>query len=147
MAEQSITRGQRCFTKQTARRTQAAERVEKCRFCHWWPWHLTLTLKLDARYQTRLPCECGANPFIRSQDISYKNKKKHRQMASKTESSAVHCVTVKRIILKDLLLLHGQVTIIFVVSVCLSVCLCRVFLSRLRSDLDQTRTHATCPGL
>jgi len=39
------------------------------------------------------------------------------------------------------------VTIIFVVSVCLSVCLCRVFLSRLRSDLDQTRTHVTCPGL
>jgi len=33
------------------------------------------------------------------------------------------------------------------VSVCLSVCLCRVFLSRLRSDLDQTRTHVTCPGL
>jgi len=29
------------------------------------------------------------------------------------------------------LLVHGQVTIIFVVSVCLSVCLCRVFLSRL----------------
>jgi len=26
-------------------------------------------------------------------------------------------------------------------SVCLSVCLCRVFLSRLRSDLDQTRTR------
>jgi len=25
--------------------------------------------------------------------------------------------------------------------------LCRVFLSRLRSDLDQTRTHVTCPGL
>jgi len=49
------------------------------------------------------------------------------------------------------LLVHGQVTIIFVVSVCLSVCLCvclcRVFLSRLRSDLDQTRTHVTCPGL
>ena len=38
-------------------------------------------------------------------------------------------------------------TIIFVVSVCLSVCLCRVFLSRLRSDLDQARTHVTCPGL
>ena len=32
-------------------------------------------------------------------------------------------------------------------SVCLFVCLCRVFLSRLRSDLDQTRTHVTCPGL
>ena len=30
-------------------------------------------------------------------------------------------------------------------SVCLSVCFCRVFLSRLRSDLDQTRTHVTCP--
>jgi len=29
----------------------------------------------------------------------------------------------------------------FVVSVCLSVCLCRVVLSRLRSDLDQTRTR------
>jgi len=51
----------------------------------------------------------------------------------------------------DHLLVHGQVTIIFVVSVCLFVCLfvclCRVFLSRLRSDLDQTRTHVTCPGL
>jgi len=32
-------------------------------------------------------------------------------------------------------------------SVCLFVCLCRVFLSRLPSDLDQTRTHVTCPGL
>jgi len=32
-------------------------------------------------------------------------------------------------------------------SVCLFVCLCRVFFSRLRSDLDQTRTHVTCPGL
>jgi len=29
------------------------------------------------------------------------------------------------------LLVHGQVTIIFEVSVCLFVCLCRVFLSRL----------------
>ena len=32
-------------------------------------------------------------------------------------------------------------------SVCLFVCLCRVFLSRLWSDLDQTRTHVTRPGL
>ena len=32
-----------------------------------------------------------------------------------------------------------------VLSVCLFVC--AVFLSRLRSDLDQTRTHVTCPGL
>ena len=46
-------------------------------------------------------------------------------------------------------LVHVQVTIIFVVSLCLFVCLCRVFLSRPRSDLDQTRTqcHVTCPGL
>jgi len=55
----------------------------------------------------------------------------------------------------SILLDHGQVTIIFVVSVCLHVCLSvclfvclyRVFLSRLRSDLDQTRIHVTCPGL
>ena len=46
-------------------------------------------------------------------------------------------------------------TVIFVVSVCLFVCLsvclfvclCRVFFSRLRSDLDETRTHVRCPGL
>jgi len=48
-------------------------------------------------------------------------------------------------------LVRGQVTIIFVACVCLFVCqfvcLCRVFISRLRSDLDQTRTHVTCPGL
>jgi len=55
--------------------------------------------------------------------------------------------TYDRIVVKTFLLVHGQVTIIFVVSVCLSVCLCRVFLSRLRSDLDQTRIHVTCPGL
>jgi len=45
------------------------------------------------------------------------------------------------------ILVHGQVTIIFVVSVCLSVCLCRVFLSRLWSDFDQTRTCVICLGL
>ena len=32
-------------------------------------------------------------------------------------------------------------------SVCLSVCLCRVFLSRLRSDFDQTWTYVICLGL
>jgi len=31
-------------------------------------------------------------------------------------------------------------------SVCLSVCLCRVFLSRLWSDFDQIRTHVICHG-
>jgi len=40
------------------------------------------------------------------------------------------------------ILVHGQVTIIFVVSVCLFVC--AVFLSRLWSDFDQTRTHVIC---
>jgi len=44
-------------------------------------------------------------------------------------------------------LLHGQVTIIFVVSVGLSVCLCRVFLSRLLSDFYETWTCVTCLGL
>jgi len=32
-------------------------------------------------------------------------------------------------------------------SFCLFVCLCRVFLSRLWSDFDQTRTHVICLGL
>ena len=32
-------------------------------------------------------------------------------------------------------------------SVCLSVCLCRVFLSRLWSDFDQTRTYVICLGV
>ena len=45
-------------------------------------------------------------------------------------------------------LVHGQVIIIFVVFVCLSVCLfVQSFLSRLRSDLDQTRTYVICLGL
>jgi len=44
-------------------------------------------------------------------------------------------------------LVHGQLTIIFVVSVCLSVCLCRVFLSHLWSDFDQTMTYVICLGL
>ena len=44
-------------------------------------------------------------------------------------------------------LVHGQVTIIFVMSVGYSVCLCRVFLSRLWSDFDQTRIYVICLGL
>ena len=56
-------------------------------------------------------------------------------------------VTSLYMYLPILWLVHGQVTIIFVVSVCLSVCLCRVFLSRLWSDFDQTRTHVICLGL
>ena len=46
-----------------------------------------------------------------------------------------------------MVLVHGQVNIIFVVSVGLSVCLCRVFLSRLRTDFDQTWTYVIHLGL
>ena len=45
------------------------------------------------------------------------------------------------------ILVHSQVTIIFAVSVGLFVCLCRVFLSRLWSDFDQTWTYVICLGL
>jgi len=45
-------------------------------------------------------------------------------------------------------LVHGQVTIIFVVSVGLSACLfVQSFLSRLWSDFDQTSTYVMCLGL
>ena len=44
-------------------------------------------------------------------------------------------------LVKFVFLVNGQVTIIFVVSVGLSVCLCRVFLSRLWSDFDQTMLY------
>jgi len=45
-------------------------------------------------------------------------------------------------------LVHGQVTIIFVVSVCLFVCLfvCAAFFSSL-IDFDQTRSYVICLGL
>ena len=52
---------------------------------------------------------------------------------------------LSRVITIEIYWFNGQVTVIFVV--CLSVCLCRVFLSRLRSDVDQTRTRVSCPGL
>jgi len=51
------------------------------------------------------------------------------------------------------ILVHGQASdhylFIFVVSVCLSVCLfvCAVFLSRLWFDFDQTWTYVICMGL
>jgi len=49
----------------------------------------------------------------------------------------------QRAVKRSWFLVHGQVTIIFVVSVGLSVCLCRVFLSRLWSDFDETWTYVT----
>jgi len=48
-------------------------------------------------------------------------------VTDRIHKSAVRMTTC----LSSSLLVHGQVTIKFVVSVCLSVCLCRVFLSRL----------------
>jgi len=50
----------------------SAQRV----FCPWRPWPLTLTFKLvRVSEQTCLPCEFGANPFSRSRDIWFTNKK------------------------------------------------------------------------
>jgi len=47
-------------------------------FSLWWPWPLTLIFKLiQARDQTRLPCEFGTNPVSSSRDISYTSKKSH----------------------------------------------------------------------
>jgi len=41
---------------------------------------VTLTFKLvQTRDQTHLPCEFGANPFSSSRDVSYTNKRSHRQ--------------------------------------------------------------------
>ena len=42
-------------------------------------------------------------------------------------SLSINLVPVSLSLTHSFLLVHGQVTIIFVVSVCLSVCLCRVF--------------------
>ena len=73
-------------------RTQAAERTEKWRFLSL----VTLTFDLELQTRpsegpTRLPCECGANPFSGSRDISCTSRKT-RLTAPKTEPSAVHCV-------------------------------------------------------
>ena len=75
--------------------------------------------------------------------LRYTQPNLHRPI--KVTPPVSHYVGVSLPLIKRLqvFLVHGQVTINFVVS----VCLCRVFLSRLRSDLDQTRTHVTCPGL
>ena len=83
--------------------------------------------------------------------------------------SMVHCQTVPLICMrpwalfssilflalkKSSLLFGSRPSDHYFCSVCLfvflSICLfvlCRVFLSRLRSDLDQTRTHITCLGV
>jgi len=58
--------------------------------------------------------------------------------------TTVQFITRVRYTCITMFLLQGQVTIIFLVSVGLSVCLCRVFLSRLWSDFDETWTYVTC---
>ena len=55
---------------------------------------LTLTFRLiQARDQTRLPCEFGANPFSGSQDISYTNKTLQTDGAkNRTWRSSLHAL-------------------------------------------------------
>jgi len=52
------------------------------------------------------------------------------QCRRETAAASDSCIQVCLFVF-PCLLVHGQVTIILVVSVCLFVCLCRVFLSRL----------------
>jgi len=77
----------------------------------------------------------------------------HRSWTARTHHIKVlHIYTVSPAIAGgQILLVQGQVTIIFVVSagssVCLFVCLCRVFVSCLWSDFDQTRRYVICLDL
>jgi len=60
------------------------------------PWPLTLTFKLvQARDQTRLPCEFGTNPFSGSRDIfSYTNKKVTDSTKNRTLHSSLCAVKI-----------------------------------------------------
>jgi len=71
----------------------------------------------------------------------------YRTFVMKTWDLSLNTWLRIRLATNAFILVHGQVTIIFVVFVCLFVCLCRVFLSRLWSDFDQTRTYVICVGL
>ena len=106
-------------------RTSAGKTVSSRRTCPISRRHCLTSLCID-RWLLKLTC-----PLIRSSCRTSKTRCLRRISSP---------ATVEKLV-------HGQVTIIFVVSVCLFVCLCRVFLSHLRSDLDQTRTHVTCPVL
>ena len=89
-----------------------------------------------------LPREGNSSPPF-SANVYCGDGRPYQQLLSIGNYCHLYCVI--------LLLVHGQVTTIFVVSVCLFVCLfvclCRVFLSRLWSNFDQTRTHVICLGL
>ena len=55
-------------------------------------WPLTLTFKhVRVRDQTHLPCEFGTNPFSSSGDISYTNKKSHRQRQKQNLTQFTAC--------------------------------------------------------
>ena len=78
-------------------RTKAAKRDKKCRVLSWWSWPLTLTFKLvQARDQTRFPCEFGANPFCGSRDdsgdISFTNKILTDSAKNRSLHSLLHVV-------------------------------------------------------
>jgi len=50
-------------------------------------WPLTLTFKLvQAKDQTRLPCESGANPFSNSRDIWFTNKKNKQKVTGSAKN-------------------------------------------------------------
>jgi len=75
--------------------TQAAERAEDVVFCAWWPWPLSLTFKLfRTKDRTRrLPCEFDTNPFRRSRNILYTNKKVTESAKNITLCSSLRVVT------------------------------------------------------
>jgi len=67
-----------------------------CFFCPWWPWPSTFdrdiqTLPSEGGDQTRFPCKLGANPFNRSRDISYTNKKMKNVTDSVKNSTLLEC--------------------------------------------------------
>jgi len=78
-------------------------------------------------------------------EVYLSNKSSSELICTSRWPSDRWCPCLRFVVIYAELLVHGQVTIIFVVSVCLS--LCRVFLSRLWSDCDQTRTYVICLGL
>jgi len=67
------TRGQRCFTKHKPHAGGLKDR--KMPFSPWWPWPSTSKL-VQARDQTCLPCEFGANPYSCSRYFIHKRRQK-----------------------------------------------------------------------
>jgi len=59
-------------------------------------------------------------------------------------SSSVKCFLFGHHFLSKTAIIGSRPSDHYFRSVCLSVCLCRVFISRLWSDFDQTRTYVIC---